>query len=415
MTSIARGLIEIERQRVRSDRWLFLGLVGAVALSLFGAQSVKVPVSVQAVGTVIAPSRVQSVGSAEGGLVSKVLVRPYDRVEAGQALVELDPAIAEADIGRMEYAARTARGDALRLEAELADKEPDLSSLPEDQAASVRLSWKARSDRRAEEVAAKEAELAALRGAQVAYRRTLAAGEEVLVRLQEGAKSGYVALNRAADQLRQVEEMRGRVVKGEADIKASIAQINALKSVQRESIAKDLAEAQAKRFEAEQQLAKASAQAKRTVLRSPVSGRIKTLVANGPGAAFKPGEAIVEIVEGGEEMRVEAHIAAEDRGHVSEGAIARVVLAGDDGSHEGISGKVLAIAPDAAADASKKLSVAMEVSLPSKAFQGKGGVPDYRLSEGVPVRVFVSYGERTLLQSIAGRFLGQSETWLEGR
>ena len=226
---------------------------------------------------------------------------------------------------------------------------------------------------------------------------------------------GVVPRNRADDQLRQVEDMRGRVTKGVADVAGATAQIAALKGNQMEAIAKDLSEARSKTHEAEQQLGKAQAQERHMVLRAPVAGRVKTLTVHGPNMAVKPGEMVAEIIEDGHEMRVEARLPASDRGHVVVGAPARILLASDDGSHEGIEGKVLSVAPDAVADNNGHRTYGVEIAFDPKFFPGRAGVPSYALSDGVEVNVFQSYGERTLLQFVGGRFLGQRDTWLEGR
>ena len=415
MRTYAKDIIAIERERAKGSLLFVLGVLGLMGAGGYAADLVPWRIVVEASGSVIAPSRVQAIGSAEGGLVTRVLVRPYDDVQAGQPLVELDAAVAEADQDRIGYAAHTARADVLRLEAELAGAAPDLSGLPDEIASAAKKAWEVRIKKHADELAAKESEAAALRSSQLSYVRSLSAGEAVLARLQFGAAEGVIAQNRADDQLRQVEEMRGRVSKGVSDIASVSSQIAALRGTQQETAAKELAEARGKLHEAEQQLKKAGAQERHTVLRAPVSGRIKTLTTNGPGMAVKPGEMVAEIVEGSREKRVEARMEARDVGLVKEGDTVFVRLAGDDGSHEGISGRVLALAPDSVADKNGRLTTAMEISVQAEAFPGRGNARPRSLADGLPVEVTAQYGERSLFQMTVGRWFGQSERWREGR
>ncbi|ARJ66032.1 hypothetical protein WV31_10375 [Magnetospirillum sp. ME-1] len=418
MTAIARigtELIAIEEKRVRAGWILSVASAAILAGGIVAADHTPWDASATAQGVVVAPSRVQAVGSAEGGLVSRVLVRPSDRVEAGQPILELDSSLPAADVERLSYASDAARADVLRLEAEMAGKEPLLDGLPDGIARSARAAWELRASRRRDELAAKEAETAAQTAPLAAYRQSLDAGLSVLRRLEEGASMGVIPRNRADDQRRQVEDLRGRLAKGESDAKAAALQLSVLRSAQMEAASKDLAEARGRFHEAEQQLRKAREQDRRTVLRSPVSGRIKTLAAAGPGLAVKPGEQLAEIVEEGGELRVEARVAASERGHLKVGGPVRIVLAGDDGSHEGIEGRLLSIAPDSQADQTGRRTFAVEASIGPTSFPGRAGGPSYPLSSGVEVLVFQTYGERSLLGFLAGPLLGQKALWNEGR
>lgn len=418
MTAIARigtELIAIEERRVRAGWILSVASAAILVGGVFVADRTPWDSSVAAQGVVVAPSRIQAIGSAEGGLVSRVLVRPSDRVEAGQPLIELDSSLPAADVERLSYAADAARADALRLEAEMSGKEPVFDGVPDGIARSARAAWEVRSARRRDELAAKEAEAAAQTAPLAAYRQSLDAGLSVLRRLEEGAAMGVIPRNRADDQRRQVEDLRGRLAKGESDAKAASLQLSALRGAQMEAASKDLAEARGRLHEAEQQLRKAREQDRRTVLRSPVTGRIRTLAAAGPGLAVKPGEQLAEVVEEGGELRVEARVAAADRGHLKVGEAVRIVLAGDDGSHEGVEGRLLSVAPDSQADSSGRRTFAVEASIGPNSFPGRAGGPSYQLSGGVEVLVFQTYGERSLLRYLAGPLLGQVALWNEGR
>jgi len=370
---------------------------------------------VTAMGKIVAPTREMAVGSPEGGLVARVFVHPYDLVKEGDPLVELDRAAPEADMNRLAYAEASARADVIRLEAELKGSIPDVSGLPAEIAQAARATWEARTKKHADQVAAKEAEIQALRGLQDSYVKSLAAKEEVLNRLQEGVADGGVARNRVDGQRSEVAEYRGRVSKGVADIGNVTAQIAALRSTDIESAYKDLNEARLKQRDAEQQLHKAQAQERHMTLRAPATGQIKTLTAMGPGMAVKPGETVVEIVEASDIHRIDALLPAEDGANVRVGDLVRVSLDKDDGTHDGFDGHILAIAPGSVADnKSGQLKMAIEVSVEAEAFPSRVNGVAVPIKDGVPVRVEGELARRSFFTIVLGRLFGMHDNLSRG-
>ncbi|OYU13847.1 MAG: secretion protein HlyD, partial [Alphaproteobacteria bacterium PA4] len=96
------------------------GIAGASALLLLWAGIAPVPEIAVAPGRVVPQRQLQTVSSLDGGSIAAILVRPGQRVAAGQLLLRLDPGSASAEAGRQGAAMAALRARIARLEAELA-------------------------------------------------------------------------------------------------------------------------------------------------------------------------------------------------------------------------------------------------------------------------------------------------------
>src|SRR5690606_33531130 len=94
---------------------LFVGFFGFIAWSM----SFDIDEVARASGEVIASSRVQVIQSVDGGVISHLLVREGDRVEAGQELARLDPTRITAAVDEIEARLFSLNAKASRLRAEV--------------------------------------------------------------------------------------------------------------------------------------------------------------------------------------------------------------------------------------------------------------------------------------------------------
>ncbi len=96
-------VIDVERPIRAGILFVVIGFFG------FLAWAALAPITSAAVapGVVVADSRNKDIQHLEGGIIREVLVREGDRVSAGQVLVRLDSATADANLGRLQ--ARSAR------------------------------------------------------------------------------------------------------------------------------------------------------------------------------------------------------------------------------------------------------------------------------------------------------------------
>src|SRR5262249_35934627 len=91
----------------------------AVAWACIG----KLDIIAVASGRLIPAGNVKLIQPFEIGVVKRIAITEGDHVRAGDVLVELDPTMTEADIGKNARDLMQARLDAARLSAQLADDE----------------------------------------------------------------------------------------------------------------------------------------------------------------------------------------------------------------------------------------------------------------------------------------------------
>ena len=112
----------------RAIAWV---IISVFCLALAWAAIGKVDIVASARGQVIPSGRSKVIQPFETGVVRAVHVRDGDKVMAGDVLIELDPTMAEADVGRLTSELESAQLDAARLRAALATSPLDSFKPPQ--------------------------------------------------------------------------------------------------------------------------------------------------------------------------------------------------------------------------------------------------------------------------------------------
>jgi hemolysin D len=98
----------------RTILWVIIGfLVLAMAWSVFG----EVDIVAVANGKVIPSGRSKVVQPLEAGVIKRIYVKEGQSVEAGELLIELDPTLKQADLGRVSEGYVSAQVEAERYQA----------------------------------------------------------------------------------------------------------------------------------------------------------------------------------------------------------------------------------------------------------------------------------------------------------
>jgi adhesin transport system membrane fusion protein len=153
---------------------------------------------------------------------------------------------------------------------------------------------------------------------------------------------------------------------------------------------------------------------KRTILRAPVNGTVKTLNVHTIGGVIRPSEAVIELVPAGDMLLIEVKLPPQDVGFVQVGQIAQIRLASADSTKLGrLDGKVIHISPDSivADDGMAYYKVRIETE---KNFFERNELK-YFLSPGVQVSAGIVTGERTVFEYLFEPFLGGMERALRER
>jgi adhesin transport system membrane fusion protein len=338
-------------------------ITGFMVVIIVWAGLAQVPETAIATGRVAPARALQQVSNLEGGRITAILVRPGDRVTAGQLLLRLDPDAAAADLGRSSSmtAALTAR--IARLEAEARGTAPAFDdALPTGVVAGERALWAAR---RAElgaagagDAARRDAAARALAEADSAVRvhaeaRAQAAREvAMLVPLVDKGIEPAISLARARSALVQAEAAAAGA--GAAARRAAALVIEAraagtaAESRFRAAAADALTVARAELAGQTAALPALQGRVDRTAVRSPIAGTVQRVLVATIGGTVAAGAPLVEIVPAGEALVVDADVRPSDIAFVHPGQPATVRLSAYDASVYGsIKGEVSRISPDA--------------------------------------------------------------------
>jgi HlyD family type I secretion membrane fusion protein len=371
-------------------------------------------------GIVVADSRNKAIQHLEGGIIREVLVREGALVSSGDVLVRLDSANAEANLGRLEAARRASLAQAARLEAERDDAQS--VTFPAELAASAgdaetsqalsgqqalfetrRTAYESERGIVEQRIAQYEREIEGI-GAQVASlekqlsltQEELASVRSMVERNLEG-RPRLLALERQAAAL---DGERGEHVADIARARQNIAEMDQrlvnLRAERLNEAIGELRDVQEKLVDLEQQIAAAADASHRLEIKAPVSGRIVSIFHETPGGVVKPGETLMELLPGADDLLVEAHVRPDDIESVRQEQTVRVRLtAYSQRRTSALRGRVQDVSADRIVDpqGDKAYYLARVVVDP----QELAAQPQLQLYPGMPATVFIETGEETLL------------------
>lgn len=367
MSSLSDRLLALGQRERDFPTMLLWAIVGFTSIALAWAALARLDVVVNASGRLIPSAQLQTVTHLEGGTLARILVRPGQKVAAGQVLIRLDPVqrAADAAAARASLDALSARAARLAQEtggaapsATPSVSDPDLLASETVLARAERAALatqRAMAQARVEQAMRAEAEAQALLG-QRREALNLALREETVLKplVAQGAEPA-LSLERATSQRLQAEAAARAA--GEAVARAGAAVAEAQRGVTavdrqfRSRAAEALATTRA------ELAARAGAQPgvadrlARTDVRAPMAGIISRLRITTPGSAITPGQPLLEMVPVGDTLLVEAQVSPADIGFVRPGQPARVrISAYDYGIYGAMDGTVQNVAPDAVID-----------------------------------------------------------------
>ena len=184
-----------------------------------------------------------------------------------------------------------------------------------------------------------------------------------LAELEEVATADAAVVPR--DQIKVIQHLEGGIIQvihvREGDIEIVEVAIPRTRTAQREveerirevrltfrrEANERLAEVDGEIASTRELLAQASAQQQRAVITSPIGGTVKNLLINTVGGVVQPGQPIMAIVPGGENLIVEAKLNPIDIGFIEVGQPAVVKLTTYDFvRYGGLEGTLIEVAPD---------------------------------------------------------------------
>ena len=401
------------QQQAKGPRILLWSSLLCVLALLIWASLGSIDEVVRGQGKVVPSRQVQVVQSLDGGVVEEILVRPGQKVDAGQVLLRLDPTRSTASLGENKAETLALKAKAARLEA-LATGEP--FKVPDDvlkQAPNV-----VEMERRVWENKNQELQTAVsiardqFNQRQQELRETMAnrdqaasscslTSEELRVTkplLSSGAVSEVDLLRLQRDVARfcgeakaagaQIGRIQAAIQEAERNVQESELNARNLARV-------ELSETRGKLSSLEQGQLALQDRVKLAEVRSPVRGTVNNLMANTVGGVVQPGKDILDIVPMDDTLLLEVQINPKDIGFLHFGQKAEVKFtAYDFAIYGGLAGKVEQIAANTITDEKGNSFYIVKVRT-DRAHVGDDSRP---IIPGMQAEVHILTGQRTLMQ-----------------
>jgi len=274
-------------------------------------------------GRIVPVSHIQKIQSLEGGILEQMLVAEGDVVEAGQPLLQLDSTRFKSEFAEASAQSSTLRAGVARLEAET--RGLDAIAFP----------------------------------ASVVAQPSLMASERSLfrarrLRLEETTRSLQSEIELARAQLRVLEPLvRSRAAPEMEALKLSqlIASLEGkvaeIRTAYGQDASSELAKKRGELAALESQLPLRQDRLRRTVVTSPVKGRVNDIRITTRGGVVQPGEPIMNVLPLDDQLLVETKVTPRDVAFIAPGMSARVKITAYDYTVYGdLPGRVEQISAD---------------------------------------------------------------------
>ncbi len=321
-------------------------------------------------GKVIPSKQLQIVQSLDGGVVSEILVREGQVVDAGQLLLKIDETRATSGVRESAAQGFALRARQARLRA-LAEGSAFVAPAMRNEAEEGRILTEERSlyDAKMNELRnllginqqqlqQRQQELSEMRARKSSADRSLELNQQELTKTRPLLATGAVSEVDILRLDREVSRSRGESEQAAAQISRVQAAIGeAQRKSQETELAfrnearRDLAEVMGKLNALNEGAVALTDRVDKAQVKSPVRGRIQRLFANTVGGVVQPGKDIVEIVPLDDNLVLEAKVAPRDIAFIRPDQAATVKFTAYDFSiYGGLEAKVENISPDTIVD-----------------------------------------------------------------
>jgi membrane fusion protein, adhesin transport system len=354
----------------RAQKHMVYAAGAGVALCLTWAALTSLDKVTRGSGRIVPQTKNQMVQHLEGGIISDILVREGQRVEAGQVIMRIDNSFSRAEHQQNTLELAAKRLMRLRLEAEAEgardfDPPANMQTLIPQIAVQERQLFRARQDGLNAQLSVvdqqyrqKDLELAEMRTRSTSTQREREIVLQRVQSLRRLQKMGAVSNNELLESERGLQQVEAKLSAMTHDIPRLEAAVSELSRRREETQLRFRAEAGKESREAAVQIAKLEEavsamqdRSRRSDVVAPMAGIVNKLFLDTVGGVAKSGEPLAQLVPVEASVVVEARINPQDRGQVWPGLPAVVkVSAYDFALYGGLKGKVVDISPDALAD-----------------------------------------------------------------
>jgi membrane fusion protein, adhesin transport system len=359
----------ISRQRTHRAQKVVRAALAVSVLLIVWAALAHVDEVTRGDARVIPSRQLQVVQSLDGGIVSEILVREGQVVDAGQLLLRVEETRATAGVRESAATGVSLRARAARLRAlaegkaflpPTAQNDDERRVIEEERRVyAARLSGlDAQIAVVRQQMAQRQQEQSEAQAKRTAAQRGLELSQQELAQTKPLLASGAVSQVDILRLERDITKYRGDVAQSDAQSARAQAAIG---ESQRKMQEAELTFRNEARVELAETTAKVNALTENAVgladkvaksqIKSPVRGRVQRLMANTVGGVVQPGKDIVEIVPLDDSLVLEARVQPKDIAFIRPDQLATVKFSAYDFSiYGGLEAKVENISPDTTID-----------------------------------------------------------------
>ncbi len=387
-------------------------------------------------GRVIPSSTVQVIQNLEGGIVSEILVREGQIVEANQVLLRVANSISEAQVADLRQRRLSKLATIARLEAEIAGVAaaaeirfpeellqiaPEIASEEMELFDARQLQLNSQISVFADQVRQRETEINELNVRERSIQQQLGLALEELAITKPLADQGIVSqvellrLEReVADLQAQIDAVRSSRPRAEAALAEANGRIEERKVTFRTEASQLLNEQRVEYNSIDAQLRAAVDRSTRTEVTTPVRGTVKTIFIKTIGGVIQPGQDLVEVVPIEDTLLVEAQIRPSDIAFIRPQQPAVVkITAYDFSTYGGLDAVVEEISADTIQDERGEHFFRVRLRT-DKAYLGTEANP-LPIIPGMTASVDILTGHKTVLEYLLRPILRAKDTALRER
>ena len=328
-------------------------LMALFTIALAWACLGQIDIVAVAPGRLIVSERTKVIQPLERSVIQRILVQDGDHVQAGQPLVELDPTSAQADKASLTETRKAAQSEWLRARAlqQMLSKQEQSAHIhqaldakkalendiptdwtPADKAdtqAQLAAEWSditARLARLSAEHQRRQAEMATVRAMIAKLEATLPIARQREQDFQslttQGFMSGHANQDRRRERIeleRDLATQQARYQEAQAALREAQHARSAYLAETRRALSDRQAQADLKRHQTRQELAKATQREHLATLTAPVSGTVQQLALHTEGGVVTEAQALMVIVPDAASVSAEVQLENKDIGFVAPG------------------------------------------------------------------------------------------------
>lgn len=429
-------VLALEELRVHGlERTVVLGTGLLVAAGLTWAALAHVPevaVSVGEIAPTVAPAPVQHL---EGGIVAEVLVDEGEAVEAGQPLLRMNDAVAQAELAQARHRLESMQLQAQRLAAAAdgnivavdtrsrqsptagifahaggdAQTVPPLTSglFVEPQRAALNARLRALADRVSvlqEQVAQRRGDLATLSGQISAVQEQMELHSKELGIREELARNGLTTRLSVLEAQRlfmsakaEHERLNGQRATGQRSLAEAEARVVEARSAAVDEARQEAARVALEVAETTEVVRKLKDRTERIMLPAPIGGVVRGLAVHRPGTVLPPGGLVAEIMPQDTNLVADVRLMPRDIGFIEVGQPVHVKVQAFDYARFGsVEGRVVRVSAGTFLDEQRQPHYRARIALNQ---QHVGDDPRYaQLISGMTVQADITTGTKTVLQ-----------------